>query len=273
VGFVPALIDMTGPIAPLVGAVSSPVLSLGGLLVGVVVGMTGMGGGALLTPLLVLGFGIPARAAVSSDLVVSLLMKPAGAVAHHQLGSIRRDLVLRLAMGSIPAAFCGAALVNLVAADRTNEFSEQAIGVALLIASSVFIVRTLRKTRSANEQPELRPFVTLLIGIAGGFIVGATSVGSGSLMMVLLTWAYPTLAAKTLIGTDLAQAVPLVASAVLAHLFFGEIRIALVVPLLIGAIPGAWIGGHLTHRIPERIMRPVLAVVLATSGLKLLRFI
>jgi uncharacterized protein len=257
----------------LVTGASSPALTLGGLVVGIVVGLTGMGGGALLTPLLVIGFGIPARAAISSDLVVSLLMKPAGAAAHHQHGSIRRDLVRWLATGSIPAAFVGAALVNLVTTKHSNTFSEHLIGAALLLASAVFIVRALRKSKAVADQPPLRRGLTLAIGVAGGFIVGATSVGSGSLMMVLLTWAYPTLAAKTLIGTDLAQAVPLVASAVLAHMFFGEIRIALVLPLLIGAIPGAWIGGQLAHRVPDRALKPVLAVVLATSGLKLLRFI
>ena len=266
---------MVGGVMPtnLLFAASAPVLSFGGLVVGLVVGLTGMGGGALLTPLLVIGFGVPARAAVSSDLVVSLLMKPAGAAAHHQHGSIRRDLVKWLALGSVPAAFVGAAAVNLVARKHSEAFTERAIGIALLIAASVFLVRALRKTFAVEDQPKLRRSATLLIGVAGGFIVGATSVGSGSLMMVLLTWAYPTLAAKTLIGTDLAQAIPLVASAVLAHMFFGEIRIALVAPLLVGAIPGAWLGGQLAHRMPDRALRPILAVVLATSGLKLLRLL
>lgn len=258
---------------PLLCAASGPALSLGGLAVGLVVGLTGMGGGALLTPLLVLGFGVPARAAVSSDLVVSLLMKPAGAAAHHQHGTIRRDLVKWLALGSVPAAFGGAAVVNLVAHENTDAFTERAIGVALIVAATVMVVRAFRRTRSVDEQPVLRPTATFAIGVVGGFIVGATSVGSGSLMMVLLTWAYPTLAAKTLIGTDLAQAIPLVASAVLAHVFFGQIRVALVIPLLVGAIPGAWLGGQLAHRMPDRALRQILAVVLATSGFKLLRFL
>ena len=263
-------------VAPIFATAPS-VLGLGGLVVGIVVGLTGMGGGALLTPLLVVGLGLPAGVAVSSDLVVSLLMKPVGAFTHHRRGGVRKDIVRWLATGSVPAAFLGAAAMNLVLAPRAGKSVEPIIGTSLLVAA-VFIVVRLVHTRKAggartNDAPALRRNTTLAIGILGGFIVGMTSVGSGSLMLVLLAWCYPTLTGTTLVGTDLTQAVPLVAAAAAGHVIFGNPRLGLIIPLVIGALPGTWLGARLAHRVPERLLKPIIVFVLTASGLKLLRVI
>ena len=255
-------------------ATAPSVLGLGGLLVGIVVGLTGMGGGALLTPLLVIGLGLPAGVAVSSDLVVSLIMKPVGAATHHRRGAVRRDIVRWLATGSVPAAFLGAAFLNLVLSKHAAKSIEPLIGTSLLVAAAFMVYRLLHRSSGIESTtPLLRRNATLAIGIAGGFVVGVTSVGSGSLMLVLLTWCYPALTGSTLVGTDLTQAVPLVAAAAAGHLLFGQPHIGLIIPLLIGAVPGTWVGARLAHRVPERFLKPAIATVLTASGLKLLRVI
>ena len=257
-------------------AASSPAIAAGGLCVGVLVGMTGMGGGALLTPLLVLGLGLPARVAVSSDLVVSLFMKPVGALTHSRKGSVRRDIVTWLAAGSVPAAFAGSVAINRLVGKTSETRVEPIIGAVLFLAATLMIVRMVRSARPANDGltvPPLRIAPTIAIGAAGGFLVGLTSVGSGSLMLVLLAWCYPKLAGSTLVGTDLMQAVPLVASAALGHMIFGDARISLIVPVLFGALPGAWVGARLAHRVPDVVLRPILALVLGASGLRLVGLI
>lgn len=253
-------------------------LALGGLLAGLVIGLTGMGGGALLTPLLVLVFHVPALAAVSSDLVVSLIIKPVGAAVHARRGTVRTDIVKWLALGSIPMAFLGAVLLEALGARKTNRSLEVFLGVALVTAACALIAKAWM-SRERGDRPlitlssPVRPIPTVLIGVAGGLIVGLTSVGSGSLMLVLMMWAYPRLKTAELVGTDLAQAIPLVASAALGHLLFGEVRFALVGALLIGALPGVYLGGLVSSRAPDRIVRPALATVLVASGLKLLHVV
>ena len=259
-------------VSAVLAAASSPAIAAGGLCVGVLVGMTGMGGGALLTPLLVLGLGLPARVAVSSDLVVSLFMKPVGALTHSRKGSVRRDIVGWLAAGSVPAAFAGSVAINRFVGKNSETMVEPIIGAVLFLAAALMVVRifrTARRTVDGFTAPALRIAPTIAIGAAGGFLVGLTSVGSGSLMLVLLSWCYPKLAGSTLVGTDLMQAVPLVASAALGHVIFGDARISLIVPVLFGALPGAWMGARLAHRVPELVLRPILALVLGASGLRL----
>ena len=243
----------------------NPSLSLTGLVVGFVIGLTGMGGGALLTPALILLLGVSPATAVSSDVVVSLIVKPFGAAVHRKAGTVHWPIVAWLAAGSVPSAFLAASL------SRDAEFLTYGIGTALLVAAT-FLIAKARLARRAGtvEIPPVRPAVTLAIGVVGGTLVGLTSVGSGSLMMVLLLAAYPSLTASRLVGTDLTQAVPLVAAATLGHLLFGQVSIALVVPLVVGAIPGVVAGSRLSSRLPDRIVRPTLAVVLAGTGLKLL---
>lgn len=252
-------------------------LAAAGLFAGVIIGLTGMGGGAVLTPLLVLVFKVPPLAAVSSDLVVSLAIKPVGALVHARHKTVRTDIVRRLALGSIPMAFAGAVILDRIGRRGSEHIVELALGVTLVTAALALVLRIVMNSRARVEPFDLgsplRAVPTLLVGAVGGLAVGLTSVGSGSLMIVLLMWIYPRLSSAELVGTDLAQAIPLVGSAVLGHLLFGDVRLAIVGSVVIGALPGVWFGGQLSARAPDRLVRPALAAVLAASGLKLLRFI
>ncbi|MEN9821658.1 MAG: hypothetical protein RLZ04_84 [Actinomycetota bacterium] len=239
-----------------------------GLVAGLAIGLTGMGGGVLLTPIMVLLMGVPANAAVSNDLIISLVIKPIGAATHHKAGNVRRDIVKWLVIGSVPAAFAGALLMNLVLDDDADAL-ETLIGVTLLTASVMMIVRMVRRPDGIVEEPPVRPLLTLCVGLVGGILVGLTSVGSGSLMLVLLTWVYPHLSGRTLVGTDLAQAIPLVGSAALGHLLFGDVRLEILIPVILGAAPGVWLGSRWSTRLPDKALRPILIVLVTLSGLKL----
>jgi uncharacterized membrane protein YfcA len=252
-------------------------LSAAGLGVGITVGMTGMGGGALMTPLLVLVFGVPPMTAVSSDLMASLAMKPLGAVVHARRGTLHRGLIGWLCLGSVPAAFCGVFLLHAFGdADALQHRLGIAIGVALLVAVCSLSAKALLSSRrppaagNVAGAVRVRALPTLAIGAFGGLLVGMTSVGSGSLMLVLLVLLYPALSAGQLVGTDLAQAIPLVAAAAAGHLLFGEVSFSLTGALLIGALPGVYIGARLSAAAPDRLVRGVLLLVLTLSGLKLL---
>jgi uncharacterized membrane protein YfcA len=253
-------------------------LVLGGLGVGVVVGLTGMGGGALMTPMLVIFFGVDPVTAVSSDLVVSLVMKPFGAGVHAREGTVNYGLVKWLCLGSVPAAFAGSWLIDTIGGDDVSAAVKQWLGIALVVAAASMVVRheiNRRRGRhiavdGAQHALVVKPVPTLLIGIVGGLIVGMTSVGSGSLIIVLLLLLYPTLSAGQLVGTDLVQAVPLVASAAVGHMLFGDVSFTIAGALMLGAIPGVIAGARISSRAPDHIIRPVLIVVLVASGAKLL---
>ena len=265
-------------------------LVLAGLLVGVVVGMTGMGGGALMTPVLVLFFGVPPLAAVSSDLVVSAVMKPVGGVVHLRRGTVDLRLVGLLCLGSVPTAFGGVLVSRALGTGAgVQEWTKAALGLALLLAAVGLIVRAYQgmvargrraALRRAGLAPDsgalpaapdrLRPVATVAVGALGGLVVGMTSVGSGSLIIVALLALYPRLSAAGLVGTDLVQAVPLVTSAAIGHLLFGDFRLDLTASLLVGCLPGVYLGARLSSRAPGGLVRRALALVLLASGLKML---
>jgi uncharacterized membrane protein YfcA len=260
-------------------------MALAALGIGVVVGLTGMGGGALMTPVLVLFFNVPPLAAVSSDLVASAVMKPVGSIVHLRNGTVRMDLVRWLCLGSVPAAFAGVLIARgLGHGSGVEDAVQKALGVALVIAASGLFARAyLRLAERARHRdarrgadpvgpPDVavRPLPTLLIGLVGGVVVGMTSVGSGSLIIIALMLLYPTLRASELVGTDLVQAVPLVASAALGHILFGDLKLSVTGALLLGSIPGAYIGAQLSSRLPGALIRRALAFVLLASALKLL---
>jgi uncharacterized membrane protein YfcA len=250
------------------------VLALAGLGVGFVVGLTGMGGGALMTPVLVLLFGIDPSKAVGSDLVVSLLMKPVGGGVHLRKGTVNLTLVKWLVVGSVPSAFISVWIFSRLFGPNMSTVIQYSIGVALLFASVGLIAKGAFSGRRGDAdlvEAPVKPLPTVLIGVFGGVAVGITSVGSGSLMMPLLLILYPMLTAKQLVGTDLVQAVPLVAAASLGHVLFGEVEFGLTAALLVGALPGVWIGAHVSSRAADYIIRPILAVVLIISGLKMLQ--
>ena len=249
-------------------------VSLAGLFVGFVVGLTGMGGGALMTPIMVLLFKIHPLAAVSSDLVASLIMKPVGAAVHMKRGKVHFGLVLWLLIGAVPCAFAGAVVASRLAkgsgVENTLKF---ALGWTLLVAVvalslKMFLSYTRRAAPSLGDGTfTVKPLPTLLIGIVGGLIVGVTSVGSGSLIIVLLLFLYPRLKASDLVGTDLVQAVPLVGAAALGHLLYGDVQFGLTSSLVVGAIPGVYLGSRLSARAPDHWIRPALMTVLLASGL------
>lgn len=260
-------------------------LALGALVVGVVVGLTGMGGGALMTPMLVLFFGVSPLAAVSSDLVASAVMKPVGSFVHIRKGTVRWDLVRWLCIGSVPAAFCGVLITRALGNGKdVQDVVQRALGIALIIAATGLFVRAYMRLaerarhRDAHRPADphgrprlvLRPIPTLLVGVVGGVVVGMTSVGSGSLIIIALMGLYPALRASELVGTDLVQAVPLVASAAIGHLIFGDFEMSVTAALLVGSIPGAFIGAQLSSRLPGALIRRALAFVLLASALKLL---
>jgi uncharacterized protein len=250
-------------------------LALAGLGVGIVVGMTGMGGGALMTPLLVLLFGVPPVAAVSSDLAASAVMKPFGGWVHARNGTVNWRLVGWLCVGSVPAAFLGVLLLRLVGDDAAVQHAiKVALGVALLLAAGGLLLKAWAGRRRQGAGPAatitVLPVRTLLLGAAGGLIVGLTSVGSGSLIIVALLMLYPALRANDLVGTDLVQAIPLVTAAALGHVFFGDLHLDIAAAVLVGSIPGVLLGARISSRAPAGLVRTALMIVLLSSALKLL---
>jgi uncharacterized membrane protein YfcA len=250
-------------------------IAVGGFIVGSIVGLTGVGGGALMTPMLVLIFGIQPLAAVSSDIVASLVMKPIGGGVHLRRGTVRMGLAKWLMVGSLPSAFLGVLLLRRLGGegDALQHHVKTGLGWALVLASTGILARPLLARRSAASPAAHVPvkiLPTVLIGIFGGLVVGMTSVGSGSLMIVLLLMLYPQFRISDLVGTDLVQAIPLVASAALGHLLLGDFKLGLTGSILLGAIPGVYLGARVSSRAPDGILRPVLVLALASSALKLL---
>ncbi len=251
-------------------------VAIAGLLIGFCIGLTGMGGGALMTPVMVLGFGVPPSAAVSSDIVASAIMKPFGSAIHLRRGNVDMGLVKWLALGSVPSAF-GGVFVNrsLGVGEQMQERIKYAMGAALLLAVGAIVAKILlERVRPAAVESvgpvRVRRLATVTIGLVGGLLVGMTSVGAGTVVIVLLMIVYPELPMRQIVGTDLVQALPLVASASLSHALFGDLQFALTTALTIGGIVGVILGALVSSRAPSRAIRPALAFLLLASALKLL---
>jgi hypothetical protein len=243
--------------------------------VGLLVGMTGAGGGALMTPMLILLFGVNPGSAISSDLVAAVVMRPFGSLVHLRAGPVNLRLVRWMVLGSVPAAFLGAYLLRLVGHTSSAEHNIQvALGAALLVGASAMVVRFALDRRGGRQRTatigelRVRPAATVVTGVIGGVIVGMTSVGSGSLMIVLLLFLYPTIGAGQLVGTDLTQAVPLTAAAAIGALLFGHVVFGVTASLIIGSVPAVLVGSLLSSSVPDRYIRPVIAFVIFASGLK-----
>jgi uncharacterized protein len=258
-----------------------PMIALAGLIVGFVVGLTGMGGGALMTPILVIIFRVHPLAAIGSDLLASLFMKPVGAAVHWRRGNVEKGIVKWLLVGSIPTAFAGVFVIRLFGAGQSLQSKVQLLLGAALVLASVGIVgksyldaRRQRAfdSRAASAPVKSRPAATILVGAVVGLIVGMTSVGSGSLMIVLLMLVHPMLSSRRLVGTDLVQAVPLVGAAALGHVLIGDFKLSLTLSILLGSIPGVYVGSRLSASAPDIAVRPILVFVLVASALKLLNF-
>jgi uncharacterized membrane protein YfcA len=248
-----------------------------GFFVGVVVGLTGMGGGALMTPALIfLGVG-DAATVVTADLTAAAVYKTGGALVHRREGSPNMQLAKWLILGSVPMALLGPHLVDWFTdpADLDSTL-KLCIGFALLLAAATYALRlyiNLRRVRRGHEvddNPRIRPLPTLLVGELGGLLVGITSVGSGSVIMIALLMLYPGLAAVRLVGTDLVQAVPLVLAAAISNIALHGLDWSLLIPLVIGSVPGTLIGSKIAPRVPQSVIRRGIVIVLTMSGVALL---
>jgi uncharacterized protein len=247
---------------------------IGSAVVGLLVGLTGAGGGALMTPMLILLFSVKPAAAISSDLVAAVVMRPVGAAVHLRRGTVNLRLVGLMTLGSVPMAFLGAYLLRLLGHTSSSQKNvEIMLGAALLAGAAAMVIRSLMDRKSGPRtarvaEVRVRPVPTVLIGMVGGLIVGLTSVGSGSLMIVLLLFTYPLLSANQLVGTDLTQAVPLTAAAALGALAFGHVEFGVTASIIIGSVPAVLIGSLLSSRAPDRYIRPAITFVIFASGLK-----
>ncbi len=246
--------------------------------VGIVVGLTGMGGGALMTPALIF-LNIPPTTAVANDLVAASVNKSVGAAVHWRVGKPNMRLAGLLIVSSVPFAFAGAFIIQAVGGEASaqQDFVKTALGYALLFTAATYMLRMylqLRYVTGGNTlvqtDPHLRPVPTMLVGATGGLLVGITSVGSGSLIMVALLLLYPTLSAVRLVGTDLVQAVPLVLAAAIGHILVEGVDWAVLIPLIVGGSPGTFLGARMANWVSQSVIRRGIVIVLSLTGLTML---
>lgn len=251
--------------------------SISGFAVGLIVGLTGVGGGSLMTPLLVLLFGIHPATAVGTDLLYAAITKSGGTWVHARKGTVDWAIVRRLASGSLPAAALTLLGVHHFAPGGLGSAAKTittALGVALVLTALalVFRHRLQAYARRHNPDAEHHPWKTVAMGAILGFLVSISSVGAGALGVTALFFLYPKLPAIRIVGSDLAHAVPLTLVAGLGHWWLGSVNWMLLASLLVGSLPGIYIGSHLATRVPERILRPLLATMLVLVGAKLIAF-
>jgi uncharacterized membrane protein YfcA len=254
----------------------NPLYSLAGLLVGALVGMTGVGGGSLMTPLLVLAFGFHPATAVGTDLLYASATKTVGTAVHGAGGTVDWKVVRRLAIGSMPATVATLFLLHHLG-ERLDGFQHLitlVLGGALIATAAAIMFRDrivgyFSQGMAARPERQIAA-MTIALGALLGLLVSLTSVGAGALGMTVLLILYPRLPTKQLVGSDIAHAVPLTLIAGLGHWLFGSIDMGLLVSLLIGSVPGIIIGSLVAGRIPDRALRPILAVTLFVVGCKLI---
>lgn len=245
-----------------------------GFVVGLLVGLTGVGGGSLMTPILLIFFNQPAAVAVGTDLLYASITKSAGIMSHGKLGNIDWRIVRLLATGSIPASILTTIYLNKLDVFSTNTVAtiQFWLGIALLLTSlSVIFRNQLANLSRTNHwvKPELTTWLTILVGIIIGSLVTLTSVGAGALGVTALLILYPNLPVIRTVGTDVAHAVPLTLVAGFGHVSLGTVDYTLLSTLLIGSIPGIWLGSHLSAKVAERWLRLLLAIILVYIGQKL----
>ncbi len=244
-----------------------------GFVVGTLIGMTGLGGGVLLLPILIFGLRVPPIIAVGSDAVFNFLTKIGSSVVHIRKGMVRPRLVLALAVGSVPGSILGISfLIHLrtVYGMGVNSFIRMAVGVLLVAVPTLLIFQNRIEERVTHRKPTMKSFVGIsAIGLLAGFLVGTTSVGSGSIIMMLLLLLY-SFSPKEMVGTDIVHAVILTGVAGMLHFRFGNVDLPLVGSLLIGSIPGGLLGAYLSTRVPVPWLRRILCGVLLVSGARML---
>lgn len=245
-----------------------------GFVVGLLVGLTGVGGGSLMTPILLIFFNVKAAVAVGTDLLYASVTKSVGIFAHGKLGNIDWKIVRLLAYGSIPAAIITTLYLRNsgVASDATVANIKFWLGIALLLTSLSVLFRNQLAQLSKKGHwinPSHTPTLTVILGLILGFMVTLTSVGAGALGVTALLILYPKVPITRIVGTDVAHAVPLTLVAGLGHASLGTVDYQLLGTLLIGSIPGIWIGSHLSAKVAEHWVRTVLALILVYVGQKL----
>lgn len=238
--------------------------------VGLLLGITGVGAGALMTPMLVLVFGVAPSAAISADLLATLVMRPVGAAVHWRRGTIRRDIVGPLSLGALPAAFLGTFVMHVMGTTGRAEVDlKRVLGVALVLGAAAMTARQMRIVPVWRERARRRG-LTIAVGAIGGFMVGLTSVGAGSLVMVLLVVLYPRLSTNELIGTDLAQSIPLALSASIGTLLFSHVDWSLALAVVLGGVPAIFVGSLIATRATSPYIRHLMIGLVGLSGLKYL---
>jgi len=245
-------------------------LSLAGLLVGVLVGMTGMGGGSLMTPILILLFGFDAKVAVGTDILHGAVFKSFGAARHRMLGTVHARLALWMFVGSAPFSLIGVQIASGFG-DGTDSAMTRVVGGALILGGFGFIAKTFVAPREHNGLGRLdlrQKLIAVAIGASCGFVVGLTSVGSGTFFGLAMLLVFP-LSAVAIVGTDIFHAAALLWVAGLGHLAHGNVDLRAMAWLLVGSIPGVLLGSQMSIRIPDRALRIAFSVVLVLSGIKL----
>ncbi|WP_139492080.1 sulfite exporter TauE/SafE family protein [Brevibacillus dissolubilis] len=240
-----------------------------GFAVGLLVGLTGMGGSLLMTPLLILLYGFSPSMAVGTDLIYSAITKAVGSAQHWKQKTINWELVKKLAKGSIPGGIAGVILIQFMDewfSISVDEVLAHVMGATFVFVSLLMLYRLI-KTKGKEERKE-RKVPTTLLGVFGGFLVGLTSIGSGSLFMMVLL-SSTTLPGYMLVGTDVVHAFFLTLSTGAIHAGFGNVDWQFVSLLLIGSIPGILLGGKLTVRVPELFLRTAIIIVLLATGIKM----
>jgi len=252
--------------------------TLSGFLVGLVVGVTGVGGGSLMTPLLVLFFGVSPATAVGTDLLYASLTKSLGGWVHGRRGTVDWKVAGLLALGSLPASVLTIVLLKYLSLEEQTLRSlvTSVLSVALLLTASALLlknqIRKLARRRDGTVY-ELHhrhlPAATIATGVVVGALVTISSVGAGVLGTVALLFLYPRMSAVKVVGTDIVHAVPLTAIAGMGHMALGTVDFVLLGSLLLGSLPGIYIGSHLSARVPERVLRPLLATMLLIIGIRM----
>lgn len=249
-----------------------------GFAVGTIVGLTGVGGGSLMTPLLVLLFGIHPSVAVGTDLLYAAVTKAGGTLAHGLKGSVDWRVTKLLATGSLPAAAITLILVGTLAPggiEGAASLIKVALGFALLLTAVALIFRKKIQAYAASRfggtaDPKRTARLTILTGAVLGVLVSISSVGAGALGVTALFFLYPAMPALRIVGSDIAHAVPLTLVAGIGHWMLGSVDWFLLASLLVGSLPGIWIGSHISTKVPDRVLRPILATMLAIVGAKLI---
>lgn len=244
-----------------------------GFVVGVLIGMTGVGGGVLLLPVLIFGLRVPAIVAVGSDALFNFFTKIPAGLLHLKKDTVRRKVVIALACGSVPGSIAGVKLlmhIRHLYGDGVNSFIKTAVGILLIVIPLLLLLQKKIEDRVANRPPTAKGFLGMaLIGLVAGFLVGMTSVGSGSIIMMLLLLFY-SFPPKVNVGTDIVHAVVLTGVTGLLHFRLGNVDSGLVVSLLIGSIPGGLLGSHFAARVPMLWLRRLLCVLLLITGARML---